>query len=122
MKKKLVVLSASAVLASHFLVGGEAFAIVSGEENPYKSKALSIMESRNNKSVTVDQYKKSIKNLMDSLTIAGYEKYDEPEYAQTVKKYKQRFMAEMEAMNQFLQGEKIIEKKTKKMKKYLHIF
>ncbi|UNB47108.1 coagulase domain-containing protein [Staphylococcus coagulans] len=114
MKKKLVVLSASAVLASHFLVGGEAFAIVSGEENPYKSKALSIMESRNNKSVTVDQYKKSIKNLMDSLTIAGYEKYDEPEYAQTVKKYKQRFMAEMEAMNQFLQGEKIIEKKTKK--------
>lgn len=44
MKKKLLVLSASAVLASHFLVGGEASAIVSGEKNPYTSKALSIME------------------------------------------------------------------------------
>lgn len=32
MKKKLLVLSASAVLASHFLVGGEASAIVSGEK------------------------------------------------------------------------------------------
>ncbi|EGQ2718364.1 coagulase, partial [Staphylococcus pseudintermedius] len=44
MKKKLLVLSASAVLASHFLVGGEASAIVSGEKNPYTSKALSITE------------------------------------------------------------------------------
>lgn len=32
MKKKLLVLSASAVLASHFLVGGEASAIVSGRK------------------------------------------------------------------------------------------
>lgn len=32
MKKKLLVLSASAVLASHFLIGGEASAIVSGEK------------------------------------------------------------------------------------------
>ncbi|WP_353420236.1 coagulase domain-containing protein [Staphylococcus coagulans] len=107
MKKKLVVLSASAVLASHFLVGGEAFAIVSGEENPYKSKALSIMERSNTTSFTTEQYKKNLEDLMYKLTIAGYEKYDEPEYAQAVKKYKQRFMAEMEAMNQFLQGEKI---------------
>ncbi len=106
MKKKLVVLSASAVLASHFLVGGEAFAIVSGEENPYKSKALSIMERSNTTSFTTEQYKKNLEDLMYKLTIAGYEKYDEPEYAQAVKKYKQRFMAEMEAMNQFLQGEK----------------
>lgn len=106
MKKKLVVLSASAVLASHFLVGGEAFAIVSGEENPYKSKSLSIMERSNTTSFTTEQYKKNLEDLMYKLTIAGYEKYDEPEYAQAVKKYKQRFMAEMEAMNQFLQGEK----------------
>ncbi|BAS45776.1 secreted von Willebrand factor-binding protein [Staphylococcus schleiferi] len=106
MKKKLVVLSASAVLASHFLVGGEAFAIVSGEENPYKSKSLSIMERSNTSSFTTEQYKKNLEDLMYKLTIAGYEKYDEPEYAQAVKKYKQRFMAEMEAMNQFLQGEK----------------
>ncbi len=106
MKKKLVVLSASAFLASHFLVGGEAFAIVSGEENPYKSKALSIMERSNTTSFTTEQYKKNLEDLMYKLTIAGYEKYDEPEYAQAVKKYKQRFMAEMEAMNQFLQGEK----------------
>lgn len=32
MKKKLLVLSASAVLASHFLIGGEASAIVSGRK------------------------------------------------------------------------------------------
>ncbi|MDK4034951.1 coagulase [Staphylococcus pseudintermedius] len=111
MKKKLLVLSASAVLASHFLVGGEASAIVSGEKNPYTSKALSIMERSNTSSVTTEQYKKSLEKLMAQLTIGGYEKYDEPEYADVVKKYKQRFMAEMNAMNQFLQEEKAKEKK-----------
>ncbi|MBZ8174815.1 coagulase domain-containing protein [Staphylococcus delphini] len=111
MKKKLLVLSASAVLASHFLVGGEASAIVTGEENPYKSKALSIMERSNTSSVTTEQYKKSLEQLMARLTIGGYEKYDEPEYADVVKNYKQRFMAEMDAMNQFLQEEKAKEKK-----------
>ncbi|PCF48367.1 coagulase domain-containing protein [Staphylococcus delphini] len=111
MKKKLLVLSASAVLASHFLVGGEASAIVTGEENPYKSKALSIMERSNTSSVTTEQYKKSLEKLMARLTIGGYEKYDEPEYAAAVKKYKQRFMAEMDAMNQFLKEEKTKEKK-----------
>ncbi|HAR6319180.1 TPA: coagulase [Staphylococcus pseudintermedius] len=111
MKKKLLVLSASAVLASHFLIGGEASAIVSGEKNPYTSKALSIMERSNTSSVTTEQYKKSLEKLMARLTIGGYEKYDEPEYADVVKKYKQRFMAEMNAMNQFLQEEKAKEKK-----------
>ncbi|EIQ4014787.1 coagulase [Staphylococcus pseudintermedius] len=114
MKKKLLVLSASAVLASHFLVGGEASAIVSGEKNPYTSKALSIMEKSSTSSVTTEQYKKSLEKLMARLTIGGYEKYDEPEYADVVKKYKQRFMAEMEAMNQFLQGEKVKERKRQK--------
>ncbi|HAR6543096.1 TPA: coagulase [Staphylococcus pseudintermedius] len=111
MKKKLLVLSASAVLASHFLVGGEASAIVSGEENPYKSKALSITEKSSTSSYTSEQYKKSLEDLIYKLTISGYEKYDEPEYAAAVKKYQQRFMAEMEAMNQFLQGEKVKERK-----------
>ncbi|HEC2221781.1 TPA: coagulase, partial [Staphylococcus delphini] len=106
-KKKLLVLSASAVLASHFLVGGEASAIVTGEENPYKSKALSIMERSNTSSITTEQYKKSLEDLIFKLTIGGYERYEEPEYAAAVKKYKQRFMAEMGAMNQFLQGEKV---------------
>ncbi|EIE3582135.1 coagulase [Staphylococcus pseudintermedius] len=114
MKKKLLVLSASAVLASHFLVGGEASAIVSGEKNPYTSKALSIMEKSSTSSVTTEQYKKSLEKLMARLTIGGYEKYDEPEYADVVKKYKQRFMAEMNAMNQFLQGEKVKERKRQK--------
>ncbi|EGQ4357438.1 coagulase [Staphylococcus pseudintermedius] len=113
MKKKLLVLSASAVLASHFLVGGEASAIVSGEENPYKSKALSITEKSSTSSYTSEQYKKSLEDLIYKLTISGYEKYDEPEYAAAVKKYQQRFMAEMEAMNQFLQGKKVKERKRK---------
>lgn len=113
MKKKLLVLSASAVLASHFLVGGEASAIVTGEENPYKSKALSIMEKSNTSSVTTEQYKKSLEDLIRKLTIGRYEKYDEPEYADVVKKYKQRYMAEMDAMNQFLNGEKAKEIKRK---------
>ncbi|EHL7275393.1 coagulase [Staphylococcus pseudintermedius] len=113
MKKKLLVLSASAVLASHFLVGGEASAIVSGEENPYKSKALSITEKSSTSSYTSEQYKKSLEDLIYKLTISGYEKYDEPEYAAAVKQYQQRFMAEMEAMNQFLQGEKVKERKRK---------
>ncbi len=113
MKKKLLVLSASAVLASHFLVGGEASAIVSGEKNPYTSKALSITEKSSTSSYTSEQYKKSLEDLIYKLTISGYEKYDEPEYAAAVKKYQQRFMAEMEAMNQFLQGEKVKERKRK---------
>lgn len=111
MKKKLLVLSASAVLASHFLVGGEASAIVTGEENPYKSKALSIKERSYTSSDTTELYKKSLENLMYRLTIGGYEKYDEPEYAKAVKKYKQRYMAEMDAMNQFLKEEKTKEQK-----------
>ncbi|MDU9315348.1 coagulase domain-containing protein [Staphylococcus pseudintermedius] len=111
MKKKLLVLSASAVLASHFLVGGEASAIVSGEKNPYTSKALSITEKSSTSSYTSEQYKKSLEDLIYKLTISGYEKYDEPEYEAAVKKYQQRFMAEMEAMNQFLQGEKVKERK-----------
>ncbi|EIE3744281.1 coagulase [Staphylococcus pseudintermedius] len=113
MKKKLLVLSASAVLASHFLIGGEASAIVSGEKNPYTSKALSITEKSSTSSYTSEQYKKSLEDLIYKLTISGYEKYDEPEYAAAVKKYQQRFMAEMEAMNQFLQGEKVKERKRK---------
>ncbi|MGS3989575.1 coagulase domain-containing protein [Staphylococcus pseudintermedius] len=114
MKKKLLVLSASAVLASHFLVGGEASAIVSGEKNPYTSKALSITEKSSTSSYTSEQYKKSLEDLIYKLTISGYEKYDEPEYEAVVKKYQQRFMAEMEAMNQFLQGEKVKERKRQK--------
>ncbi|EPD50937.1 hypothetical protein HMPREF1208_01168 [Staphylococcus sp. HGB0015] len=116
MKKKLLVLSASAVLASHFLVGGEAFAIVSGEKNPYQSKALSIMEPSSTLSYTSKQYKENLEDFIHSITISGYEKYDEPEYAQAVKKYKQRFMAEMEAMNFFLKEEKQIEKSKKDRK------
>lgn len=114
MKKKLLVLSTSAVLASHFLVGGEASAIVTGEKNPYQSKALSIMEKSSTSSFTTEQYKKSLEDLIYKLTIGGYEKYDEPEYAEAVKKYKQRFMAEMGAMNQFLQGERVKENKRQK--------
>ncbi|WP_353421419.1 coagulase domain-containing protein [Staphylococcus delphini] len=113
MKKKLLVLSTSAVLASHFLVGGEASAIVTGEENPYKSKALSIMEPSSTHSFTTKQYKDSLEDLIRKLTIGRYEKYDEPEYAAAVKKYKQRYMAEMGAMNQFLNGEKAKEIKRK---------
>lgn len=114
MKKKLLVLSASAVLASHFLVGGEASAIVSGEKNPYTSKALSITEKSNTSSDTTSRYKKSLEDLIYALSIYNHEKYDEPEYEAAVKKYQQRFMAEMEAMNQFLQGEKVKERKRQK--------
>ncbi|MEJ7542278.1 coagulase domain-containing protein [Staphylococcus intermedius] len=114
MKKKLLVLSASAILASHFLVGGEASAIVTGEKNPYTSKALSLKDRSNASSVTTEQYKESLENLIYRLSIHGYEKYDEPEYDEAVKKYKQRFMAEMDAMNQFLQEEKIKKAKEKK--------
>ncbi|EGQ0293756.1 coagulase [Staphylococcus pseudintermedius] len=114
MKKKLLVLSASAVLASHFLVGGEASAIVSGEKNPYTSKSLSITEKSNTSSDTTSRYKKSLEDLIYALSIYNHERYDEPEYEAAVKKYQQRFMAEMEAMNQFLQGEKVKERKRQK--------
>lgn len=52
--------------------------------------------------------------MIYALSIYNHERYDEPEYEAAVKKYQQRFMAEMEAMNQFLQGEKVKERKRQK--------
>ncbi|WP_242449728.1 coagulase domain-containing protein [Staphylococcus delphini] len=72
------------------------------------------MEPSSTHSFTTKQYKDSLEDLIFKLTIGGYERYEEPEYAAAVKKYKQRFMAEMDAMNQFLKGEKVKEIKRQK--------
>lgn len=111
MKVRLLGISACAILASQLLLGEEASA-VAGQENPYVSKALDL-NSNNKKEKTFMEYEKSLDSLIATLTITGQEKYEEPEYAEAVKKYKQRFMAEDDAMRHFTKGENKIKSLTK---------
>lgn len=46
--------------------------------------------------------------MISSLSFADYEKYEEPEYEKAVKKYQQKFMAEDDALKNFLNEEKKI--------------
>lgn len=112
MKVRLLGISACAILASQLLLGEEASA-VAGQNNPYVSKELDL-NSNNKKEKTFTEYEKSLDSLIATITITGQEKYEEPEYAEAVKKYKQRFMAEDDAMRKFKKEENIINAKNKK--------
>lgn len=82
MKNKLLVLSLGALCVSQIWESNRASAVVSGEENPYKSESLKLNGKR-------------------STTITS-DKYEEPEYKEAVKKYQQKFMAEDDALKNFL--------------------
>lgn len=84
-----------------------ASAVVSGEKNPYVSKALELKD-KSNKSNSYENYRDSLESLISSLSFADYEKYEEPEYEKAVKKYQQKFMAEDDALKNFLNEEKKI--------------
>ncbi|ARJ51331.1 coagulase domain-containing protein [Staphylococcus lutrae] len=130
MRKKLFVLSASAILASHIATTEHASAIVSGEENPYRSKALDIQGHRSTV-VYSEEYRKSLERLVDKLTIDNYERYDQPEFKEVVDRYKNKFMAEAEAINLFLKEEKMLKSKNYQAKesiygltyhRYIHLY
>ncbi|HHO6485292.1 TPA: coagulase domain-containing protein, partial [Staphylococcus aureus] len=109
MKNKLLVLSLGALCVSQIWESNRASAVVSGEKNPYVSKALEL-KGTSNKSNTYENYRESLENLIFSLSFADYEKYEEPEYNNAVKKYQQKFMAEDDALKTFLSEEKKLEK------------
>ncbi|HHO6256037.1 TPA: von Willebrand factor binding protein Vwb [Staphylococcus aureus] len=105
MKKKVLILTLGALCASQIWNRDNASAIVTGEKNPYTSKAVA-MKNNSNKSLTVEQYEKSIRDLMLSLSIGNEEKYYELEYKGALNKYQQKYMAEDEALLKFFNEEK----------------
>lgn len=101
MKNKLLVLSLGALCVSQIWESNRASAVVSGEENPYKSESLKLNGKRST-TITSDKYEENLDMLISSLSFADYEKYEEPEYKEAVKKYQQKFMAEDDALKKFL--------------------
>ncbi len=99
MKKKLLVLSASAILASNFIFDNNASAVVS--ENEYKSDSLTIGGTRNHL-ISIEQYKENIEKLILSQSISDFSGYDEPEYKEAYQKYQKQFLAELDALNKFI--------------------
>nr|WP_289781300.1 coagulase domain-containing protein [Staphylococcus hyicus] len=109
-KKKLLVLSASAILASNFIFDNSASAVVDVRENPYKSEALKLAGNISY-SKDVERYLKSLDDLIYYKSINMHAGYDEPEYKEAYDKYQKKFMAEMDALNKFRQEEKVIDEK-----------
>lgn len=109
-KKKLLVLSASAILASNFIFDNNTSAVVDVRENPYKSEALKLAGNISY-SKDVERYLKSLDDLIYYKSINMHAGYDEPEYKEAYDKYQKKFMAEMDALNKFRQEEKVIDEK-----------
>lgn len=112
MKNKLLVLSLGALCVSQIWESNRASAVVSGEENPYVSESLKLIDYKNNKQYTAEAYKKSLEDLIDTLPQIGNVKYDEPEFKETVKKYQQRFMAEDDALKKYFGEERLLKQTT----------
>lgn len=98
MKKKLLVLSASAILASNFIFDNSASAVVDVRENPYTSEAMNINGHRSSEE-QVKIYIESLEDLIHYLSLNVHAGYDEPEYKEAYEVYQKKFMAEMEVLN-----------------------
>ncbi|HHW5556244.1 TPA: von Willebrand factor binding protein Vwb [Staphylococcus aureus] len=112
MKNKLLVLSLGALCVSQIWESNRASAVVSGEENPYVSKALSIKGQKTN-SWNLGQYKDSIRTVMCTSEINKNDGYDEPEYKEAMDTYRKKLFAELDALNKFLDEERKIESSKK---------
>lgn len=99
MKKKLLVLSASAILASNFIFDNNASAVV--KQSGYESEALQIEGTRKH-DISLQQYKDSLEDLIMKQSLNEFGGYDEPEYKEAYQKYQGRFLAELEAINKFV--------------------
>ncbi|HDE0359549.1 TPA: von Willebrand factor binding protein Vwb [Staphylococcus aureus] len=112
MKNKLLVLSLGALCVSQIWESNRASAVVSGEENPYVSKALSIKGQKTN-SWNLGQYKDSLRTVMCTSEINKNDGYDEPEYKEVMDTYRKKLFAELDALNKFLDEERKIESSKK---------
>lgn len=110
MKKKLLVLSASAILASNFIFDNSASAVVDVRENPYKSEAMNIHGQRSNED-QVKVYIESLEDLIHYLSLNVHAGYDEPEYKEAYDVYQKKFMAEMEVLNKIKKEQNRINRK-----------
>ncbi|MBJ6200861.1 coagulase, partial [Staphylococcus aureus] len=113
MKKKVLILTLGALFASQLWNSDNASAIVTGEKNPYTSKALLEMGQKN-KNISLDQYKDSLESVMNFGAVDGDYGYDQPEYKETIDTYQKKIFAEIDAINKFLAEEKKIERYNKK--------
>ncbi|PTH43486.1 hypothetical protein BU587_11750, partial [Staphylococcus agnetis] len=112
MKKKLLVLSASAILASNFVFDNSASAVVRTTE--HESEALKMLNNGRNSysqqpylyngrnSFTQKQYEDDFKNLTHRLSLSDHSGYDELEYQDAYQKYQDRFLAELDAFNKLI--------------------
>ncbi|WP_157946310.1 coagulase domain-containing protein [Staphylococcus chromogenes] len=99
MKKKLLVLSASAILASNFTFDNNASAVVKKTE--HESEALKIVGNGSD-SVTREKYEDNFKLLTQNLSLNEHDGYDEVEYKDAYQKYQDRFLAELDAFNKLI--------------------
>ncbi|HDG5451207.1 TPA: von Willebrand factor binding protein Vwb [Staphylococcus aureus] len=113
MKKKVLILTLGALCASQLWNSDNASAIVTGEKNPYTSKALLEMGQKN-KNISLDQYKDSLESVMNFGAVDGDYGYDQPEYKEAIDTYQKKIFAEIDAINKFLAEEKKIERYNKK--------
>ncbi|HHO6606427.1 TPA: von Willebrand factor binding protein Vwb [Staphylococcus aureus] len=113
MKKKVLILTLGALCASQLWNSDNASAIVTGEKNPYTSKALLEMGQKN-KNISLDQYKDSLESVMNFGVVDGDYGYDQPEYKEAIDTYQKKIFAEIDAINKFLAEEKKIERYNKK--------
>ncbi len=112
MNNKLLVLSLGALCVSQIWESNHASAVVSGEKNPYVSKALSIKGQKTN-SWNLGQYKDSLRTVMCTSEINKNDGYDEPEYKEAMDTYRKKLFAELDALNKFLDEERKIESSKK---------
>ncbi|HDJ2898675.1 TPA: von Willebrand factor binding protein Vwb [Staphylococcus aureus] len=112
MKNKLLVLSLGALCVSQIWESNRASAVVTGEENPYVSKALSVSGQKSN-NLTLKQYKDSLRSVMCTSEINKNDGYDEPEYKEAMDTYRKKLFAELDALNRFLDEERTIAIKKK---------
>ena len=68
MKNKLLVLSLGALCVSQIWESNRASAVVSGEENPYKSESLKLNGKRST-TITSDKYEENLDMLISSLSL-----------------------------------------------------
>lgn len=113
LKKKVLILTLGVLCASQLWDTEKATAIVTGEKNPYVSKALSEMGQKS-ENISLAQYKNSLEKIMASGTDEGDYGYDQPEYKEAMDVYQKKLFAEIDAINKFLAEEKKIESHNKK--------
>ncbi|MCO4331408.1 coagulase domain-containing protein [Staphylococcus hyicus] len=99
MKKKLLVLSASAILASNFIFDNNASAVVS--KNDIKSDALSV-NGKIKRDISLQDYQDSIDRLILRLSVNPFGGFEQPEYKKAYERYQKQYIAELDALNKFI--------------------